>query len=637
MASPRARPAQTAASGWPMRAQSQSASHRIQETEPTMAHRPTLSSCLVVTAGLLAAACGGHSNVSNASPRIGEVPQQATTGGMFSLDLAPYVTDREGGTLTYSVTSGGGSFAGSTYSNTFDTMGVYDVAFSVSDGLKTEDGTFRVRVTAANFAVVREDQSGLLLLDTATTSQLRVAAATATRSLAAGLADGRVVYQIAAGNGRQLWIVDPLTRTNSRIAATASGDVTYRARTSDGRLVYTTGTGDDQRLYFYNPATGVSRDVAQGVLSTVTVLVNAADLVFYEVGVNGQADVYAYDPSEDEVFAVGVAATDEQLQAVLPNGGVVFSRVGGGGEADLFYYRLGTGLVEIGSDVGSIATWNKVFGAVGSASQVVFAAQSGSVSDLYSWNPQNGQTTSISAAFTAGAFDVFAAIGAGNEVVLNRVVGPGEVDAFFYDLDSGANATVRDAGDISQVLGVTSDGTTAWALLRPSGTNSSMLAVSLVGPPATQTWAAGGEVTATANLLANGDVVAVRAVGTALNRVDVSTGTWGTPIAGAGLAFGGDGLDAGDFVYALTVSSQTDLSMWDESATASVAVSAAAGDDAYQARTLDGTVLFTRVTPTNGNADLFVWDGATATQLTDEDSAGLRHDHAVLGTYAGAR
>ena len=61
-----------------------------------------------------------------------------------------------------------------------------------------------------------------------------------------------------------------------------------------------------------------------------------------------------------------------QIQDVLPNGAVVFTRVGAGGEADLFYYRVGTGLVEIGSDVPSIAGWNKVVNASSTSSKVVF-------------------------------------------------------------------------------------------------------------------------------------------------------------------------------------------------------------------------------------------------------------------------
>lgn len=599
-----------------------------------MVHRPTPSQLSLAAVSLFVAACGGGSNVSNASPRVDAVPQQSTTGASaFSLDLAAWVSDREGQSLTYAVESGGGSFAGSVYSNTFDTMGEYTVDFTVSDGMKTTRGSIPVRVTAANFAVVREDTSGLLLLDTRTEAFLRIAGAAPTPSLAAGLPSGRLAYHLAAPAGQQLWLFDPLKRTNTRLAAQAGGDVTLRASTSDGRLVYTTGSGNDLELFSYNPTTGVVREIAEGVLASVTVAVNADDLVFHEVGVAGQADVYAYDPAADEVFAVGTAATDEQIQAVLPNGGVVFTRVGAGGEADLMYYRVGTGLVEIGLDVTGLDTRTKTFHGFGSGSQVVFGADNGGDHELFHWNPADGQTTTIA----SGADHGFDAIAAGNEVVYHVVVSGSEQDVFFHDLDDDSVATVRDAADVSAVLGVTSDGTTSWALLRPSGATSSLLAVSLVATPATQTWAAGGAVSTTVGLLANGDVVGRRADGAALNVFDVSAGTWGSAIAGSGLAFAGDGIDDGDFVYSLTAGGQTDLSMWDASASAQVVVSDTAGNDVFQILTADGTVLFTRVVSGNSNADLFVWDGSTATRLTAADGAGLLHDHTVLGKYAGSR
>lgn len=582
-------------------------------------------------------ACGSSSG-NNAAPRVTAVPQQFTTGdSAFSLDLGTYVTDREAASLTYEVADGGGSFTGSIYSNAFDTMGEYTIGFRVTDGTKVTNSSFAVRVTEANFAVVREDTSGLLLLDTRTNAKRRVAAAIATPSVATGLGNGRLVYQVAATAGQQLWIHDPLTRSSTRLAATANGDVIYRAKTSDDKIVYSVGTGDALTVYFFNPATGVAREISQSSLSTLTVLVNAANLVFYEIDVAGQGDVYAYDPATDETFAVGTATTDEQLLAVQPNGGVVFSRIGGGGEHDLFSYRTSTGLVEIGSDVSAIASTDKTFNAVGSASQVVFTAASGPVSDIYAWNPSTGQTAGVSAAIGAGAFDVFAAIGAGNEVVWNRVVTVTEADAYFYDLDSAVSGTVRNGADISQLLGVSGDTSTRYAFVRPSGTTSSVIAVSLVASPVSATWAAGSATSATLGLLANGDVVAQRSSGAGLNLFDVSAGTWGTPISGTGLAFAGQGLAQDDFVYSLTASSQTDLSMWDASAGNSVVISNTTGNDAWQATTLDGTVLFTRVNAGVTNSDLFVWNGTTATQLTADDETGLRHDHTVIGTYTGAR
>ena len=592
-----------------------------------MVHSSNTRICLLASTALLATACGGGATVSNASPRITEVPQQATLGGTaFTIDLSDYVTDREAATLTYSVASGGGSFTNSTYTNTFDTIGEYDVNFLVSDGAKTESGTFRVRVTSANLLPITEDAASLLLLDTASNTLKRVTSTVPEPQFVATVGVRNLVYRL--GSGGKDWIYDTYTARSTQLAANIAGGARYYGKTSDGNIVYTTGTAPERTLWFYNPTTTIARNVADGGLSTFSVLVNSSDLVFFEDGVNGQADIWFYDPAEDEVVVVAEEPTDEQLLAVLPNGAVVFSRVGGGGELDLFYFRVGTGLVEIGADVSALATRNKTFQVNDSNSKVVFTALNGSDEELYFWNPGNGQTTAIA---TGVNTTVFSEVGTGNEVVYNVVVSGTEEDTSFYDLDDGTTATLRDSTDVSVVTAVISDGTTSWAMIRGDGALTSKLAVSLVASPSTQTWAAGGTVSP-GGRLANGDYVEGRLDGTALNVFDVSVGTWGTAITGVDLAFQGDGLDDGDFCYLATVSSQVDLNMWDASATASVSISSTAGDDAFAALSLDGTILFTRKVGSNTTRDLFVWDGATETRLTEEDSDDNFHDYQGIGS-----
>ena len=596
-----------------------------------MVHRTHLRLTAVTALAVLAVACSRGSSVSNAAPRITSVPMQSTTGGTnFQLDLGDFVTDREGVTMTYTVTSGGGSFTGSLYSNTFDAMGEYPVTFDVSDGDKLAAGDFSVQVTSSNFAVVKEDDSGLFLLDTSTEGRITVASSTAAPVLGTGLSDGRLVYQL--GSPFQLWVFDAMSRVNTQVGGDVTGAVTYMVKTSTDKFVYTTGDANDQTIYFYNPISEYSREIDDGGLSTLTVLVNASDLVFYEAGVNGQADVFYYDPVDDEVVTVGDSATDEQILAVLPNGACVFSRVGGGGETDLFYYRVGTGLVEIGSDISDLATRNKAYNGHGSANQVVFTATNAGDREIFSWDPATGQTMTV----IAGTDNVYDGIGDGNEVVYHTVVSATEHDVSFFDLDTELTAVVLNSVGIAEVLAVTGDAP-AYAIVLDNDADTSLHAVSLVGAPATVSWAAGGLVADSVGQLANGDVVGQRDDNTAINSFDVSAGTWAAGIAGVGLAFEGDGLEDGDFVYTVTVSAQVDLSMWDASGANSVVVSDTAGTDDYQALTSDSTILFTRIVGTNTNTDLFVWDGTTETRLTQADSVGLLYDHSVLGTFDASR
>lgn len=126
---------------------------------------------LGLAAAALLAACN-QSRVTNAAPRLdATVPMQNGSGGqMFSLDLGPFVSDRESddGALMFNVVGGGGSFVGTTYSNTFETLGRYRVTVRVSDPLgKFVDFSFDVDVKTANLAVLQSGDD-LDLLDTDT-------------------------------------------------------------------------------------------------------------------------------------------------------------------------------------------------------------------------------------------------------------------------------------------------------------------------------------------------------------------------------------------------------------------------------------------------------------------------------------
>ncbi len=617
--------------------------HRITGEMAPMGKRLSILSAACMLAGLhVLAGCSGGGTSSNAAPRISSIPQQSVAGGAaLSLDVGDYTIDREGASLTYTVASGGGSFAGSTYSHTFATMGTYTVEFDVADGVgKTSRGEFRVEVTSAKFAVVGEGTTGLLLADADTDELVRVASSVATPVTEEGLTDGRMAYTV--GNPAQLWVFDPMTRTSTRLSADATGNVNYVAKTSDDRILYT-AVSATRRLLLNNPTTGVTRALAEEVPAAgaalpapATVLVNGTttsnpnNVVFFTLLDGGQGDIYYYDISDDSVVAVSTASTDERLVEVLPNGALVFSRVGGGGETDLFYFRIGTGLVEVAAASSTLDPMNKTFVGEGTGSQVVFTASDGTDTELYSWAPGNGQVATIHSGGTAA----FAAIGSGNEVVYTVDNGGGDVDAFFYDLDSAITATVRNAADTTSVFGI-AEGSSSFAIVQGSGATSSVLAVSLVASPVTTTHAGGGAMQFE-RVLGNGDALARRTDGTAIAIFDASATSWST-ISGTGLDVVGAGVDDGDFVYEQTASSQVDLAMWDASGSASVDVSTTTGDDTWQATT-NGKVYFVR-DDTYGNANLFVFKVATttATQLTESDANGVGFDYTVQDTYSGTR
>lgn len=593
-----------------------------------MAHRTK-----IFLAGLtLLGACTGGGNGSSA-PRLTTIPQQqVSSGATLSLDLSTYVTDREGGPMTYEVVSGGGSFTVSTYSNVFDTLGDYTVAFRVTDpSMRVVDGTFTVRVATANLAVVRVDTSGLEVLDTDTQEFVTVTTNSPTPSLATTLARGQVVYHLDAGGNNQLWLFNTFLRSNTRIGANLDGSVTYRAKTSDGKLVFTAGSASDTDLYLYNPATTLVREVsAVAGQMDGNAMVNSADLVFYERGNGGQADVYYYDPSTDTSTAVATGATDERLMAVLPNGAVVLSRVGGGGETDLWYFRTGTGLVEIGSDLSAtIQAQTKTFRGNTSTSMVVFEVTSALSLDLCMWNPATGASRTILA---SGVDDRFVAVTALDDVVYKQVTSGSNDDLFTYRWSSNASTTVAATADDEDYVGKLTNGDVIWQRLA-SGLD--LFHFHQGSGTSTTIESAGADSFTFKAVLANDKVVYRQDAAVPLLRLYDSVGASSSTVAtGSAVEYSGEAT-GGDFVYRQTVTSQTDLFLWDESAAAVVTVSNTAGNDVFQGFA-SNKVLFTR--DIDGADELFVFNLATVmeTRLTVADGAGLSHDRTVLSTFSAA-
>ncbi|MEC7583426.1 MAG: hypothetical protein VYE77_03850 [Planctomycetota bacterium] len=585
---------------------------------------------------VVVSACSRGSSVGDASPRIDPIPLQLAGGGeSVEVEVGNYVADRENSELTYEVVSGGGSFDGDIYTNTFGTMGVFEVRFRVTDAAGNEtEGVFDVEIQSANYAVVRQDTSGLQLLDTNTNYMLPVAASIAMPAFVAGFDNGVMVFQRGQGPALTLATFDPFTGRTEEIGDPLAQYVTYRGRTSDDQIVFTTGGAADTDLFLFNPRTRLTKELSATVgEADGNAMVNNADLVFYERGVGGQSDIYFYDPAADTTVAVATEVGDEQLLAVLADGGVVFSRTGESSETDLFYFHRSVGSLEIAASNGVLAAQDKAFAVGGDQGQVVFTAQSGLDVDLYFWDPQSGVETQIA----TGAVHAVEGIGAGNEVVYREEVSLTEHNLRFYDLDDAAAGVLHAAGDLGSLLALGNDGASSWAFVQGSSDLATVSAVRMTLAPSTVSQASLGDLEF-GGQLQNGDVVMGRVDGTELVQFDLSGGVWLAPVSGLGLAFAGDGVDDGDFVYSLTVAAQTDLSMWDSSAMTSEVVSSGNGDDSFQFSSQNGTLLFTRVIEGNSNADLFCWDFDNGeTQITDLDPAGFRHSYSVIGSYTGSR
>lgn len=606
-----------------------------------MVHRHARKAAFVTSLALVFASCSG-SNSSNAAPSFSTVPAQSVAGGTtFTFDLESYVSDREDAdtALTFSVVSGGGSIAFGTpsggvtpveYSHEFDTLGTYDVTVRATDTAgKQTDLTFEVTVTSARLAAVRQDSSGLVLLDVDTNSLVQVVSAANQPTFVGGTPGGCAIYQLGSGATKQLWFYNLATRGSTRLAANKT-HVTFVAQTSTGRIVYTTGASTDTDLWIYNPTTGLTTEIsAQSGAIDGNAMVTTADLVFYERETSGQKDVYSFDPSLATSTAIATASSNEVLRGTLNNGAVAFTRIGGSGETDLFYWSAATGVVEVGGDLGATEqAQSKTYKGHTSDNKVVFELAATLGSDLYVWNPATGTTRTIA---TNSEDDLFEAVTDANGIVFRRENSVSDNDLYVYDWTANSTDTIRATSDDERYAGSLSNGDVVVQVTAASDSSLDLYVFDVSGASLATIGATGADDFTFRAVLADDAIVYTHDAATPLLRVYASA-TSTTVATGDAPTFAGE-TEGGDFCFEQTSAGNTDLFLWDASGTTVVTIGNAAGDEAFMAWTEANTVLFTRVTTGNTNADLFVWDGTTATQLTDEDTAELRYDHAVVGQF----
>lgn len=592
----------------------------------------TLLGCVALTG------CN-NSRVGTASPRISGIPLQSTTGqgAAFSVNLNTYVSDRENQALTYAVTSGGGSFSGSTYSNTFDTMGTYTVDFTVSDPGKSTTGSFQVVVQKANFAVVKAANTGLRLLDTDTEKFLDVSAAAVTETYKDSLAKGWVVFERTNNSNTDLFAYDPATRVTRTLGDSGTENELYVGKTSDNKVVFTNGTSTDTNLVIWNAVTNVTKSISGTVGEhDRNALINTNNIVFYERESGGQADIYYYDPAEDESYAVSTDSNAESLLAVMPDGAAVFSRIGSSGETDLYYFKIGTGLVEIGGGITGADAKSKTYNAYTSNNLVVFTLTTGATAkNIYFWNPSGGLSTAILA---ADADVTYRAITT-TDVVVYTQVAASQDDIYCFDVVNGTPGTpvtISTNATGETVNTTVTDGSVAHVVYTRNGSPASVHVYNVTTTATTNlTNGAGIEYKST---LPGGDLAYRIADGTGVFHFDPATATSTsvtTGLTATAMDFVGQGTANGDFVITATTSSQTDLYLWDHSATSRVTVSDTTGNDVWRAMTTAGEVLFTRVISGNTTADLFIYDPADSTtvQLTGTSTSEPKQNHTVPGTF----
>lgn len=578
----------------------------------------------------LLGACG-QSGTDNAAPRLtSSIPEQSTaSGSSFTLDLATYVSDREtaSNALNYQVVSGGGTFAGTTYSNTFAMLGTHTVTVRVTDAQgKALDTTFDVEVRSANVAVITEADD-LRLLDTASL-QTRLLTTGGGRPLTvkATLPSGYVVYERQVGSDYDLYLYDAFTTANVALGEDANAVERFAAKLGDHRILFTAASSTGEVLKMHDVRTGTTQTVpattAEGS-EVGTVVVDENSHVFFDWARNGTYAVVEYDPATNSTTAIDEAAYPRIMARALPGGGALYqaeSATNGPSNRALGYiaheqtaaYGNGAGTTHY------VVAPNGV---------VVYAA----AQDIVAWNPRARTSTAITA--TAGVTELAALALPNNNIVYHSLVnGTSDVNVVLYDAAAGASRNFPASAVADQAVGNLSDNRVIVSKAEATGTHLYLATYSggvVNDAPIADT---SGQSFELVKVLANDKIVYRNTTSGGLFLFN--PGTSGTTSLGATAQFVAEMPTSGDFVFKANPSAQFDLSLWDDSATGTVSLANGTTDEENAYGLSDGRIVFTRAVTGGTTRNLFVWKPSdqSVTQITDNTA-----DHTLVEAFAVSR
>lgn len=593
----------------------------------------TAASCAVVLTS-----CNSSTDNPGKAPRVNAIPGQASMGGVtFNLDLTEWVTDPNGQDITYTVKNGGGSVGAGVYSHVFDTVGAKVVTLSAFNGIRSVDFSFDVVIETAQQAVIQAG-SGLMLLDR---SSVHTAAPWQqgqfysphflTISNSQGYTDnfktslhrGHVIYERSHGIQVDLYVFDPFDPETVRLGDDPNmvTDEKFEAKTSDNRVVFTSGTATDTDLYIFNAVTGMTRTIRTAIDSHErNAMVDVTDMVYFESGPEAQRDIYMYDPSVDETTALSTSDRNEIIQDVVTGGGVVFTRDEGAGDVDLWFYKAGVGLTQVGSDVASSIFQDGSLTYNGSTSDgmIVFTETvSATDTNLYYWDSMTRTTTPFAVA--VDVLEVYHAVTSNAKIIYTHQVSSSDWNVHSKtvggaDLDlSGSTAK-----DVFQAVTALND----VVMFRDENAmhiyddSAAALLDADTGGSVPMTFVAG---------LASGNVVYSKS-GSGLYRWDSSNVSHLVSATGT---FAGAMENDTDFVVLVDNAAQNDIYVWREWGDALQTVSTDAADENFVVSTTVNSGLVFAREGLGTNYDLYVWDFAKGVRRLTNSG----HAHVLVGTY----
>ncbi len=475
------------------------------------------------------------------------------------MDLGSYIADPDtaDSTLTLTETSSwGGSFSGTTYTNTFDTMGTYKVTFTAADpDGHSSTGSFQVRLNKG-VLFVYQVSSDLRYVDGGTGYVKDFSGNDGYSETWVGtLSDGKIVFKRTVGSQDDLYVYDPVTGELKTVAADPEETESYVGGTSYGAILYSKGDAGSRDLYLYDPSTGQTTTVSDNSLDDLDAHVGSGDDIYFErASSSGQKDIWHYDTGSGELKQVSGSTYDEGISRTLPNGNLVYWRLNVNGTKDLFYYTTSGNSYTIcaGSEEDAVAGNT-------SAGHVLYTKGG---AGLYVFNVSSMSSATIE---SSGTVDYKTSMGSGDYVIYEL-----SGNLYAYRISTGTKTTIHASAAYEGKL--SDDGTLVYS------SSNDLFTYVLSSGTATNISGTSGTASSFDAVLSNDDIVFTESGAlkywdtSASTKVDVSTSD-GTE------TYKGD-MGGGKFCFATTGGSGN-LYIWDTEAGSGTTVSSDSAADTY--------------------------------------------------------
>lgn len=570
--------------------------------------------------------CGKLPGPSRPGPTIGQIPaQEVSTGVELRLDLSSFVDNPNEEALSWQVLSGPGSIEGEdTYVGLFNQIGSVDVSVRVvnQDG-KSADADFKVVALHAYLAIVQNGH-GLEVLDggSGTISPIDVGGnlPLVYREI---MPDGSLIYERMGGSGIDLFHYD--YNESRRIGQGLGLNTVYDNHTPSGQVFFEEGTASETGLYLWNPdGESTTRVAWRPSMHNRNAFFSPPDVVYFEFGNNGQADINFWRIGIGESATAFSSDHFEEIKAVLPDGGVVFSTKGLGGEDELLYYRMGHGVFTVGGDLPpSVQDQDMTYVTLSSQGLVVF--ETGTTSrDLWVWNAPGLTTRPVAA---TSADERYEAMTSDDLIVYSVTTAPGNNDLKLYNYSVGASIDIG-ASAANEVFELTlSDSDVIYAV--ETATDRSLYRFDVATGTVDAIAESVGESHATVAVLTNDRLVYTRdGVSSGVLTWNPATGT-SVLVGGPDATFAGQGPNGG-FLMHVVAFGQTDLALWDGASGQVVTIAQTPQDEHFEAAFANGAVIYSVVVSPKTTTDLFQWRDGTTTRMTDGSAS-----HSVVRVLLG--